>query len=131
MLCSLLLTITIPRLIQVKEAPKPTTPVRVRVGDSVQAFYTGQAQQWFNNGMYSLSEDQTADLEKVLSNGQFRDSPRVLRENLRRRFGCLHFSPSIFLSRSRNSEISWSFLSSALSTLSAQSFMRLVHRLPV
>src|SRR5260370_17911964 len=90
--------------------------------------YTGPAQQWFNNGMYSLSEDQTADLEKVLSNGQFRDSPRVLRENLRRKFGFLHFSPSIFLSRSRNSEISWSFFSSALSTLSPQSFMHLFHR---
>lgn len=73
MLSWLLLTITIPRLIEapepptVKEAPKPTTPVRVRVGGSVQAAYTGPAPQWFNNGTRSLSEAQIADLEKVLS----------------------------------------------------------------
>lgn len=69
MLCCILITIS--RLIAepplVKEAPRQTTPVRVRVGGSVQAFYTGPAQQWFNNGMYSLSQDQAADLEKVLS----------------------------------------------------------------
>jgi hypothetical protein len=47
------------------EALKPRTPERIRVGCGVQKPYQGPAQQWFIS-VDSLSDDQIADLEKVL-----------------------------------------------------------------
>ncbi len=47
-------------------APTPTTPQRIHLGCSVQRPYTGPAEQWFPRSD-SLSDEQIADLEKVLS----------------------------------------------------------------
>jgi hypothetical protein len=72
MLYCLVVLITIPSLLvaqeppRVKEAPKAPTPGRIRVGCAVQAAYLGPAPQWFNS-VDSLSEEQIADLEKLLS----------------------------------------------------------------
>jgi hypothetical protein len=52
---------------KVREAPKPATPARVRVSCSVQVLYMGPAKQWFNYGLDSLSDEQIAGLETVLS----------------------------------------------------------------
>jgi len=69
----LLFLIAIPSLLaaqespKVREAPAPTTPMRVRITCSVQQAYVGPAQQWFNSGLDSLSDEQIRDLETVLS----------------------------------------------------------------
>jgi hypothetical protein len=46
---------------------KPVTPARIRVGCAVQMAYIGPSARWFNSGMESLSDEQIADLEKVVA----------------------------------------------------------------
>jgi hypothetical protein len=73
MLRCLLCLIAIPSLLaaqespKVREAPGPTTSARIRVSCRVQQAYVGPAQQWFNSGVDSLSDEQITDLERVLS----------------------------------------------------------------
>jgi hypothetical protein len=70
MLYCLLFLLAIPSFLAAQEspgAPKPKTPARIRVSCSVQSPYLGPARQWFNSGLDSLSDEQIAGLEAVLS----------------------------------------------------------------